>query len=49
MTVGSDAETGNLRNGNSDMGSKDHLDAGAVFVLESKGLFSSFMGIYLHG
>eukprot|EP00253_Pinus_taeda_P035839 PITA_35839 len=37
MTMGSDAESGGLRNGKNDMGSKDHLDAGAVFVLESKG------------
>jgi len=35
--MGNDAESGGLRKGNSDMGSKDHLDAGAVFVLESKG------------
>eukprot|EP00253_Pinus_taeda_P000834 PITA_00834 len=37
MTMGSDAESGGLRNGKSDIQSKDHLDAGALFVLESKG------------
>lgn len=35
--MGSDAESGGLRNGKNDIQSKDHLDAGAVFVLESKG------------
>ena len=33
----SDADTGGLRNGNNETGSNDHLDAGAVPILESKG------------
>lgn len=37
MTMGRDEESGGFRNQSTDMGSKDHLDAGAVFVLESKG------------